>query len=101
MIKCIRFKSHVKGSLQGFADIYVEKWDLEIYGLTLYMKNGKRWVNFPGKEIEKEGETKYYPFFRFKDKYNWQEFVIQVKKAIDEYCLENTVIDREQLEMEM
>jgi hypothetical protein len=97
MIKCIRFKSHVKGALQGFADIYVEKWDLEIFGLTLYMKDGKRWINFPGKEIEKDSETKFYPFFRFKNKNNWIEFVNQVKKAIDEYCLQNTVLDREKL----
>jgi len=90
MIECIRFKSYTKGCLQGFADIYVKSWGIEIPGFSLYMKDGKRWVNPPGKEfIDKNGEKKFKAFLFFKEKTHWEKFGEAVKDAIDKWCLEN------------
>lgn len=90
MIECIRFKSHQKGYLQGFADIYVDKWGIEIPGFTLWMKEGRRWVNPPGVEYEdKEGQKKHRAFFYFRNKEHWVAFQEEVKKAIDKWCAEN------------
>ena len=59
MIECIKFKSHVDGCLQGFADIYSDVTGLETYGCTLWMKEGRRWVNMPSKEYTNaEGQKK-------------------------------------------
>ena len=87
MIECIKWKSVSKGSLQGFADIYIPKWGIEIYGLSLHMKDGKRWINFPSKDVKGEdGTTKYFPHLRFKDKMHMEEFSKRCKEAIEKKC---------------
>lgn len=86
----MRFKRLNKGNLQGFADIYVDKWDLELFGLALYMKDGKRWVSFPSREYHtQEGEKKYLNHYRFRDKENYNRFQEGCKAAIDKWCKEN------------
>lgn len=90
MIECIRYKSHVKGHLQGFADLYVEKWGIEIPGFTVWMKDGRRWVNAPStKYTDKEGVEKNKAFFYFRNKEHWSAFVEEAKKAIDKWCADN------------
>lgn len=90
MIECTRFKAFQKGYLQGFADISIPKWGVEIQGLSLYMKDGRRWVNLPGNEYtNKEGEKKYAPFLRFTEKDHYIAFVEAAKAAIDKWCSEN------------
>lgn len=82
-IECIKFKPFSKGNLLGFADIFVPKWGIEIYGLTIYEKEGNRWVNFPSKEYEKDGQKKYLPYFRFREDEHYNLFCSMVKKAIE------------------
>jgi len=90
MIECTRFKSHEKGCLQGFADLYISAWGLEIPGFTLWMKDGRRWVNAPGSEYEDaEGNKKHRAFFYFRNKEHWNKFVEEAKNAIDKWCSEN------------
>lgn len=91
MIECIKFKSYQKGTLQGYAEIYVPKWGIELSGFSLHMKDGRRWINFPSKEYKNEkGETKYIAQIRFRQKGLYENFCEQVKEAIDKWCLENT-----------
>lgn len=90
MIECIKFKSHQKGHLQGFADFYIPKWGVELTGCSLYMKDGRRWLNLPAKEYTNpEGEQKYAPIVRFREKKHFEIFIEQAKKAIDKWCEEN------------
>jgi len=90
MIECTKFKSFQKGHLQGFADFSVPKWGVEICGCSLYMKDGKRWVNLPANEYTNaDGEKKYAPFLRFKEKEHWTAFCEAAKGAIDKWCAEN------------
>lgn len=92
-IKCVRFKSVQKASLQGFADILIEDIDMEIYGLTLHMKDGKSWINFPSKEYkDDQGNTKYAAYFRFSDKSKYEDFQKKVKNAIEKHCSESQQI---------
>ena len=88
-MKCIKFKSFPSGSLLGFADFYIDKWKAEIHGCRLYQKDGRRWVQLPSTEYQKDGETKYSPIIRFTQKEHWDEFVKRAKEAIDIYCREN------------
>lgn len=91
MVECTRFKSVITGYLQGFADLYVEKWGLEIKGCSLYMKEGRRWINLPSKEFTTpEGEKAYSPIVKFREKDSMDKFTEEAKKAIDRYCSENT-----------
>jgi len=86
MIKCTKFRSFQKGNLQGFASLLIEKWNLQINDCTLCMKDGKRWVNLPSKEYEKDGEKRYQPILVFKDPALKERFSESAKKAIDEFC---------------
>lgn len=86
MIECTQFKRFQKGSLQGFASIYVEKWDMDIPGFKLFMKDGRKWVNLPDRRYEDNGEEKFAPLFRFREKDNEDLFKEQVRKAISDYC---------------
>jgi len=96
MIECIKFRSHTDGHLQGFADFFVPKWGMEIYGCSLYSKDGRRWINFPSRKYQNpEGETKYAPYFRFPDPKHFEAFIEQAKHAIDKWCQENANNDPE------
>lgn len=99
-MECIRFKSYEKGFLQGFADLYVTKWGLEIKGIGLYMKNGKRWISFPSQKFENcNGETSYSPYIKFRERDHMDKFTESAKKAIDKWCEENQPKTREKEEV--
>ncbi len=90
MIECVKFKSYKNGHLQGFADLFVDKWGLVVPGCCLYMKDGRRWVEFPGKEyIDDRGEKMYSSVVYFRKKEHKKLFCEAAKKAIDDYCRKN------------
>lgn len=91
MIECIKYFPINKKTCLGIANIYVEKWDLEMYGITLHQKDGKRWVSFPSKEYEKDGEKKYAPYYRFRDKETYYKFCKAVKEAIEKDAQNHTL----------
>jgi len=85
-IECIRFKPYSKGPLQGFADFYVTPWGIEINGFSVYKKDDKQWINLPGQPYEdKDGSKKFKPVFFFKEKENWENFMYQLKQALESY----------------
>lgn len=55
--------------------------------MKLFQSNGKRYVKFPDKPYEKDGETKYFPQCGFVERFD--EFSDMVVKALDEYCMKN------------
>jgi hypothetical protein len=80
----MRFNTINKGSCVGFADIRVPEFkNMEIFGITLYEKDGKRWINFPSKMYEAEGVKKYSPYFRFPEKEDYDNFCSDTKRAIE------------------
>jgi len=84
MIECMRFNTINKGFCVGFADIKIPEFNnMEIYGMTLYEKERRRWVGFPSKQYEKDGVTKYSPYFRFPEKEDYDNFCSETKKAIE------------------
>lgn len=89
MIECKKFTSFSKGTLQGFADIFWHEAGIEMKGLALHMKDGKRWLNMPAKEYIDNGEKKYQPIIFFPDKDKYQRFQQESKKAIDDFCMNN------------
>jgi len=87
MVECKKFTPYKKGNLQGFADLYVDKWGVTIYGCSLFKKEGKRWINFPSKEYEEEGEKKFIPMMNFESKHHQFAFSEKAKQAIDQFIL--------------
>lgn len=90
MIICRKYNSVNKGFLLGFADMYIEKWKIEIRGCALYQKDGRRWINLPSKEyVDELGAKKYAPIVRFEEDDHYKLFQEQAKRAIDQWVLEN------------
>jgi DNA-binding cell septation regulator SpoVG len=67
----------IKFSISGSPDFFIND-------MKLFQKNGRRWVGFPDKKYEKDGETKYAPYCGFTERCD--EFSNKVIKALDAYC---------------
>lgn len=91
MIECLKYKPVNKGAIQGVADFKIVKWNLEIRGCAIFMKNGRRWINMPNKEFETpEGGKGYAPFVKFTDSSMMDRFTTEALKSLDKYCAENS-----------
>lgn len=112
MIECMRFKPVNKGCLVGFADLFLPKMNLELFGCAFYVKNNKeKWVSLPCKEFQDDtGSKKYIPMVKFRNasfiKLFSEEAVACIEKKINEiqedaytppkegpkttYCIEET-----------
>jgi len=86
-IVCTGFKRIDKGLLVGFASVFVPKWGLEIFGISLFEKNGKKWISMPSREYEdkNEGKKKYFPHIKFREKSHAELFEEKVKAAIEKF----------------
>lgn len=101
-IECMKYKPVNKGVLLGYADIYVPKMGLEIYGCSFFQKDGRRWINFPSKEYKNDlGETKYASIVRFREASHMEAFTEACKKAIEKKCAEAQPVQQSQEEEEL
>jgi hypothetical protein len=86
--------------LQGFANIEILKWGVEIRNIKLFMKNGRRWIGMPSYEFTVDGETKYASYLVFLEPSHKSIFQDKVIEAIDRFCAHtpegNSVFDSEQ-----
>ncbi len=88
MIEILKFKSVSKNSLQGFLDIKVPKWGgFIIREIGYFRKGDQRWISFPSRVYEKDGEKKYHNYNLFEDAKVMQEFQKKVIEALDAYAL--------------
>jgi len=92
MIECVRYSPVNKSTCLGVATIFVPKWGVEISGISLHQKDGKRWVNLPARIVEEGPEKKYYPYIRFREKEHKERFCDMIKKAIDANAAEKDIL---------
>lgn len=83
MIECIKFKQFEKGSLKGFADFRFPEKGIEIYGCSVHEKDGRKWVNLPSREFEKDGERKFAQIIRFTSNDDFNYFLRESLKAVE------------------
>lgn len=85
MFEILQARKINKGSLQFTIDVCVPKWgDFAIYGLSVFAKDGKRWISFPSKKIEVQGgETRYLPYCRFKERTRQDAFAAKVIESFE------------------
>jgi len=76
------------------ATIFIPKWGVEISGIWLHQKDGKRWVNLPARMVEEEGNKKYYPYIKFRDRENKDKFCELIKDAIDVHAVKLSIEER-------
>lgn len=63
-------------------NVYIKQWDLYLNKMVLlYTSNGK-FVSSPSEKYEKDGETKYFPYFAFGKDSNkkFQEKIMELLK---------------------
>lgn len=80
-MKIIQYKPVDKGATKGYITLFVPKWELTIYNITLYEKDGKMWISFPSKSYEKDGQTKWFSFMRFEKPEMMDKFGAEVIAA--------------------
>ena len=100
-MKIDKYRSIAKGSLVAYFDLIIPQWgNLRIRGMSLFHKDGKRWISFPTQMVEENGQKKYYAHLYFEDKGLMQEFSKKVIKAIDDDALEKSKQKVEQKEQQ-
>lgn len=82
MIECTKFKYIGKGSLVGIADLFVPQFGMDIYGCSVFQKDGRKWLTFPSKEVEINGAKKFFQHMRFRKHESMDNFTAQAMKAI-------------------
>lgn len=92
-IECLKFTPKSSGALQGFADIYVPKWGVEIFGVSIFMKDGRRWVSMPSREYDQDGVKKYWPYLKFREKAHMDAFSKKVMEAVTKFA-ETQVVEK-------
>ena len=94
-IECLKYKAVNKGSLLGFADFFVPKMGLEVYGCQLFQKDGRRWIQLPQKEYtDNAGEKKYLSIVRFRERNINDAFSKACVDAIEKWCAANQKQDK-------
>jgi len=97
-IEILSFKRINAGCLVGSFNMYVPKMGLEINNCNVFQKNtGERWITFPSREYETEGQKKYFPYLRFREKEHMEIFTKVVFESLDKYFSENPIVADEDL----
>lgn len=87
MIKITKYTPVNRAPLVGFLDIEIDTWFVEIRGITIVQKDGKRWFNLPSKEYEKDDGSKgYAPIIKFTSEAVDKKFKTALRQSFDEYC---------------
>jgi hypothetical protein len=60
------FKDIKKGCLQAKFDVSIPEWGLTIRDMTLFQKDGKKWLGMPNRQYQgKDGKPKNFEFIVF------------------------------------
>jgi hypothetical protein len=84
MFEITHYKPINKGSLQGTFNLKVLKWgNFIIRDMSYFVKGEKKWVSFPSRIYQKDGETKYFPYMAFEDQEMQKTFQSKVMEALE------------------
>ncbi len=93
-MRVLDYKQINKGALLGSMSMLFEEWGgLIIRDITLFQKDGKRWLSFPARAYEKDGKTEYFQYVRFEDKTKHEQWQQKALKALEEFANEPKAIN--------
>jgi hypothetical protein len=88
-MRVLEYKQINKGALVGSMSMQFEEWGgLIIRDITLFQKDGKRWLSFPSRAYEKDGKTEYFQYVRFEDKIKHEAWQQKALKALQDFANE-------------
>ncbi len=91
---CTAWKPYEKNTLKGFADLWLRAARLNISGVAVHEKNGKRWVQLPARpQLDKDrnlvcgedGKIQYAKVMDFDSREVSDRFNAAALKAIEEF----------------
>lgn len=86
MIQILECKQQKKGSLLATINIKLPKMkNFVINNITVWEKNGKRWISMPSREYESEGKKKFFAHCRFEDRDLNDQFQNAILDAFEQY----------------
>ena len=85
MIKILSYQKLDKGFLKGSLSILVEDWGLEIYDMKIFEKDRTKWISFPSRQYEKDGQKCFAPYLKFPSKEQMAAFSHAVFKAVEQF----------------
>lgn len=91
-----KFTPMNKGSLLGFANVLITKWNFFINDISVFQKEGRRWISFPSRPYEVDGEKKYFPNVGFETREFKDAFQEKFLEALDAWMLANKKEEQQQ-----
>jgi hypothetical protein len=96
------YKTIGNGCLLGKFDILIPEWGgLTIHECTVFAKDGKKWICFPSREYQAEGQKKYFHLVRFEQavgkKLEASALNILEKLMITPLPVEETIVNTDNL----
>ena len=91
---CTAWKPYEKNTLKGFADLWLRAARLNISGVAVHEKNGKRWVQLPARpQLDKDrnlvcgedGKIQYAKVMDFDSREVSDRFNAAALKAIEDF----------------
>ena len=91
---CTGWKAYEKNTLKGFADLWLRAARLNISGVAVHEKNGKRWVQLPARpQLDKDrnlvrdsdGKVQYAKVIDFDSREVADRFNAAALKAIEDF----------------
>ncbi len=89
MIEIIKFTPVQRDTFQSIVDIKIHKWgNFIIRGVKVFEKNDQRWISFPTREFEKDGEKKHAAICSFEKSSTQDLFHQRFFESYDKYIEE-------------
>ena len=102
MIEILSHRYNDKGAKKASITIRLPKMkNFIIYNVSIFEKDGKKWVSMPSKEYESEGKKKYFPHCGFEDKDINESFKNAILTAFEEYVKLNPPIAQQHIDEEI
>ena len=85
-IEIQNYKEVNTGYKKGTCNIKMPLWgNFIIYGISIFEKEGKRWISFPSQKSEKDGVEKWFQHCRFENENMTEAFRKEFFKEFEKY----------------
>jgi hypothetical protein len=84
-IECRSFKAFQKNTLRAFVSLRIDPPGLTVNDCCLHEKNGRRWLAFPARPYQRDGDTQWQPIVAVEDREVLKQFQSAGLAAIARY----------------
>jgi hypothetical protein len=88
MIEITAYRSVNKGSFLGSANVMIKttEWGMIVLNkISVFIKDGQKWVNLPQEMFEKDGKKNFFPLVKFEDTSALKKFEKEFFMALEQF----------------